>query len=182
MAAKEEVEPIMLNVLESVLAGVMSCELKVPEEAAPEGAILIGELSDELKQVVSKLFINKHEAAKLRVEINFAREDETRQSLIGQYERVSAETRLLQSILDYGLRAEFGIYEQKNVRLGIDNNWVVFREPECGCPACRAERGEISLLDAILQAAGYGEKGDCGCSATPDPRVTEESAPIASEQ
>jgi hypothetical protein len=118
---------MIITALAAVLAGLEGQELMAPLNDCPKKAVVVGELPDDLKSVLSRLTAKKSEADHLEIDAKYARTDEAREEILAKRAAVLAEADLLKTILTYGIEAEFNLFTKEMA--GVDKNWQVFYLP-----------------------------------------------------
>jgi hypothetical protein len=115
--------------IHNLLEGLADQSLVLPSRTeAPEGAEIIGEISDDLKKLFSLMVEVNRQFERAILDRNHCDEEEKLPDLTAKAVRLRAEHDLLQSLFWYEVRASANIFSQREIR--VDKDWQLYYLPE----------------------------------------------------
>jgi hypothetical protein len=133
-----------MRMAQHLLAGIDTVEPVEPTSPMPEGAIEVGELPPELRQISGLWDRTRQESAELVAQYR----ENGSEELLAQVAQKWADAVMLVNLFKFEVRAAFGIADESHV--GVAEGWKVWKmvEEQCPCVDC--------VLDRINSMFGVG--------------------------
>jgi len=140
--------------IHNLLEGLDDQSLVLPSRTeAPEGAEIIGEISDDNKKLFSRMVEVNRQFERAILDLNHSDDEEKLPDLTAKAVRLKAEHDLLQSLFWYEVRASANIFSQREIR--VDKNWQLYYLPD--------PSDFISRIFGPTNGLGTCDNPDCAC-------------------